>query len=103
MIHDSNGVPTYADANDAKEKLSPRIKDARFAFSVMPDWKQRNTIADLTNDAETKAAAAVGRKSPHCGRSNEIEASILSMVTRKLLPSTRLTTRIGSNLELSLK
>ena len=33
MIHDSNGVPTYADANDAKEKLSPRIrKSARFAF-----------------------------------------------------------------------
>ena len=27
MIHDSNGVPTYADANDAKEKLSPRIKE----------------------------------------------------------------------------
>ena len=81
MIHDSNGVPTYADANDAKEKLSPRIKEecALRILAVMPDWKQRNTIADLTSDdAETKAAAttAWAQVTALRTKSNEIEASI---------------------------
>ena len=90
MIHDSNGVPTYADANDAKEKLSPRIKEEceRRILAVMPDWKQRNTIADLTSDdAETKAAAltAWAQVTALRTKSDQIEASILSMSDAEII------------------
>lgn len=90
MINDSNGVPTYFDAADAKERLSPRIKEEceRRILAIMPSWKQRNTIADLTSDnAETRAAAAVewAKVTALRTKSNEIEASILSMSDSEII------------------
>ena len=68
-INDHTGVPIYANAADAKEKLSPRIKEEceRRILSIMPEWRQRNAIADLSSDnAETKQQRQqLGRKSPH--------------------------------------
>ena len=90
MINDATGVPIYADKNDAKEKLSPRIKEEceRRILEVMPDWRQRNTIADLSSDnADTKAAAATAWAQVTALRtkSDEIEASILSMTDQQII------------------
>ena len=90
MINDSNGVPIYADADDAKAKLSPRVKEEceRRILAIMPDWKQRNTIADLSSDnAETRAAAAVewAKVTALRTKSDEIEASILSMTDQQII------------------
>tara|TARA_B000000565_G_scaffold243929_1_gene210584 strand:+ start:56 stop:364 length:309 start_codon:yes stop_codon:yes gene_type:complete len=89
-INDLTGVPIYADKNDAKEKLSPRIKQEceRRILEVMPEWRQRNTIADLTSDdADTKAVAAVewAKVTALRTKSNEIEASILSMTDEQIV------------------
>lgn len=90
MINDATGVPIYADADDAKAKLSPRIKEEceRRILAIMPGWKQRNTIADLSSDnADTKAAAAVewAKVTALRTKSNEIEASILSMSDSEII------------------
>ena len=82
-ICDQTGVPIYADAADAREKMSPRIKQEckKRILAIMPSWKQRNTIADLTSDnAETRAAAAVewAKVTALRTKSNEIEASLTS-------------------------
>ena len=89
-IHDSTGVPIYADAADAKERLSPRIKEEceRRILSIMPEWRQRNTIADLTSDdADTKANAVAewAKVTALRTRSNEIEESILSMTDEQIV------------------
>lgn len=89
-INDHTGVPIYANAADAKEKLSPRIKEEceRRILSIMPEWRQRNAIADLSSDnAETKAAAATAWAQVTALRtkSNEIEASILSMSDSEII------------------
>ena len=90
MINDASGVPIYADKNDAKEKLSPRIKEEceRRILEVMPDWRQRNTIAELSSDnAETKAAAitAWAQVTTLRTKSDQIEASILSMSDAEII------------------
>ena len=90
MINDATGVPIYADKNDAKEKLSPRIKDEceRRILAIMPSWKQRNVIADLSStNADTKAAAATewAKVTALRAKSNEIEASIGSMSDDQIL------------------
>ena len=90
MINDASGVPIYADKNDAKEKLSPRIKEEceRRILELMPDWRQRNTIAELSSDnAETKAAAATAWAQVTALRtkSDQIEASILSMTDEQII------------------
>ena len=54
----------------------------------MPEWRQRNAIADLSSDnAETKAAAATAWAQVTALRtkSNEIEASILSMTDEQIV------------------
>lgn len=89
-ICDQTGVPIYADAADAREKMSPRIKQEceKRILAIMPSWKQRNTIADLTSDnAETRAAAAVewAKVTALRTKSNEIEASILSMSDEQII------------------
>lgn len=89
-INDLTGVPIYDDAADAKEKLSPRIKEEceRRILEVMPEWRQRNTIADLTSDdADTKAAAvtAWAQVTTLRAKSDEIEASILSMSDSQII------------------
>ena len=90
MINDNNGVPIYADTADAKAKLSPRIKQEceRRILAVMPEWRQRNTIADLTSDdAETKAAAttAWAQVTALRTKSDQIEASISSMSDSQII------------------
>jgi len=90
MINDATGVPIYADKNDAKEKLSPRVKEEceQRILAVMPSWKQRNTIADLSSDnAETKAAAttAWAQVTALRTKSDQIEASILSMTDKQII------------------
>ena len=89
-INDLTGVPIYDDAADAKAKLSPRIKEEceRRILAVMPEWRQRNTIADLTSDdAETKAAAttAWAQVTALRTKSDQIEASILSMTDEQII------------------
>lgn len=90
MIKDQNGVPIYADAADAKAKLSPRVKEEceRRILAAMPEWRQRNTIADLTSDnAETKAAAmtAWAQVTALRTKSDQIEAAILSMSDSEII------------------
>ena len=90
MINDSNGVPIYVDAADAKEKLSPRIKEEceKRILAIMPEWKQRNTIADLWSDDEAVEAAAAAEWAKVTAlrtKSNEIEASILSMTDEQIV------------------
>ena len=89
-INDQTGVPIYADASDAKEKLSPRIKEEceRRILGIMPAWKQRNTIADLwSDDANIEAAAAAewAKVTALRTKSNEIEASIATMSDEQIL------------------
>lgn len=89
-INDQTGVPIYVDAADAKEKLSPRVKEEceKRILAVMPEWRQRNVIADLSSDnADTKAAAAAewAKVTALRTKSNEIEASIASMSDEQIL------------------
>lgn len=90
MINDATGVPIYADKNDAKEKLSPRIKEEceRRILAIMPSWKQRNVIADLSSEnADTKAAAAAEwtKVTALRTKSDQVEASILSMSDAEII------------------
>lgn len=89
MINDQTGVPIYADAADAKAKLSPRVKEEceRRILELMPTWKQRNVIADLwSSDANIEAAAATewAKVTALRAKSNEIETSILSMTDEQI-------------------
>ena len=89
-INDHTGVPIYANALDAKDKLSPRIKEEceKRILAIMPDWRQRNVIADLSSDnADTKTAATVewAKVTALRTKSNEIEASILSMSDAEII------------------
>ena len=63
-------------------------KNVSVASSRSPEWRQRNAIADLSSDnAETKAAAATAWAQVTALRtkSNEIEASILSMSDSEII------------------
>ena len=54
----------------------------------MPDWKQRNVIADLPSDnADTKAAAEIewAKVVAIRTKSNEVEASVSSMSDEQIL------------------
>lgn len=89
-INDLTGVPIYANVADAKDKLSPRIKEEceRRILAIMPEWKQRNIIADLWSDdeaVETAAAAEWAKVTALRTKSNEIEASILSMSNSEII------------------
>ena len=80
----------YDDAADAKAKLSLRIKEEceQRILEVMPEWRQRNTIADLTSDdADTKADAVAewAQVTALRTKSNEIEESILSMTDEQIV------------------
>jgi len=83
-------VVLYIDAADAQTKLTPNVKAEaeRRILELMPDWKQRNVIADLSSDnADTKAAAVTAWAAVTALRtkSNEIEASISSMSDEQIL------------------
>ena len=85
-----DGTALYVDAADAQAQLTPSVKAEceRRILEIMPSWKQRNTIADLSSDnAETKAAAATAWAQVTALRtkSNEIEASILSMSDSEII------------------
>tara|TARA_B100001250_G_scaffold413717_1_gene448777 strand:+ start:916 stop:1224 length:309 start_codon:yes stop_codon:yes gene_type:complete len=90
MTINRHGTVLYIDANEAKEKLTPHVKAeaAKRILALMPDWKQRNTIADLSSDnADTKAAAVTAWAAVVAIRtkSNEVEASIGSMSDEEIL------------------
>ena len=56
-----DGTVLYHDAAEAQTQLTPHVKAEceRRILEIMPSWKQRNVIADLSSDsADTKAAAA---------------------------------------------
>lgn len=83
-------VVIYLDAADAQEKLTPNVKAEceRRILELMPDWKQRNVIADLSStNADTKAAAETEWTKVVAIRtkSNEVEASIASMSDDQIL------------------
>ena len=85
-----DGAILFVDAADAQTQLSPQVKAEceRRILNLMPAWKQRNTIADLTSDdAETKATAvtAWAQVTALRTKSNEIEASILSMSDSEII------------------
>ncbi|MDG1416115.1 MAG: hypothetical protein P8R39_12240 [Alphaproteobacteria bacterium] len=80
----------YIDAADAQEKLTPNVKAeaAKRILAIMPEWRQRNVIADLSSDnADTKAAAVTAWAAVTAIRtkSNEVEASIASMSDEEIL------------------
>ena len=80
----------YIDAADAQTTLTPNVKAEaeRRILALMPEWKQRNTIADLSStNSDTKAAAVTAWAAVTTIRtkSNEIEASIGSMSDEEIL------------------
>ena len=90
MTINRHGTVLYIDANEAKEKLTPHVKAeaGRRILAIMPEWKQRNVIADLSSsNADTKAAAEVEWAKVVAIRvkSNEVEASIASMSDEQIL------------------
>jgi len=85
-----DGAILFVDAADAQTQLAPQVKAEceRRILAIMPEWRQRNTIADLTSDdADTKAAAAVewAKVTALRTKSNQIEASILSMSDEQII------------------
>ncbi len=90
MTINRHGTVLYIDANEAKEKLTPHVKaeSSKRILELMPDWKQRNVIADLSSDnADTKAAAVTewAKVTALRTKSDEIEASIGSMSDDQIL------------------
>ena len=72
------------------QALHPFIKAEceKRILAVMPEWKQRNVIADLwSSDAEVEAAAAVewAKVTAIRTKSNEIEASLTSKSDAEIL------------------
>lgn len=89
-ITSSDGTVRFLDADEAQTLLTPHVKAEceRRILAIMPDWKQRNTIADLSSDnAETKTAAttAWAQVTALRTKSDEIEASIASMSDEQIL------------------
>lgn len=85
-----DGTVIYHDADEAQTQLTPHVKAEceRRILAIMPEWRQRNTIADLSSDnADTKAAAATewSKITALRTKSNEIEASIASMSDEQIL------------------
>ena len=85
-----DGTVLYHDAAEAQTLLTPHVKAEceRRILAIMPEWRQRNTIADLSSDnADTKAAAAIEWEKVTALRtkSNEIEASISTMTDEQIL------------------
>tara|TARA_A100000164_G_scaffold29423_1_gene22860 strand:- start:214 stop:519 length:306 start_codon:yes stop_codon:yes gene_type:complete len=90
MTINRRSVVIYIDADDAQAKLTPNVKAEceRRILELMPDWKQRNVIADLSStNADTKSAAASEwtKVTALRTKSNEIEASIASMSDEEIL------------------
>ena len=89
-ITEIDGTVLYLDASDAQSKLAHHVKIEcqRRILAMMPDWKQRNIIADLSSDnADTKAAASVewAKVTALRTKSDAIEASIASMSDEQIL------------------
>jgi hypothetical protein len=89
-IISSDGTVRFIDVAEAQTLLTPHVKAEceRRILEIMPAWKQRNVIADLWSDnADTKAAAttAWAQVTALRTKSNEIEASILSMTDQQIL------------------
>tara|TARA_B100002019_G_C20915801_1_gene425095 strand:- start:291 stop:599 length:309 start_codon:yes stop_codon:yes gene_type:complete len=85
-----DGAILFADTADAQTQLSPQVKAEceRRILAIMPAWKQRNVIADLwSDDASIEAAAATewAKITALRTKSNEIEASILSMTDTEII------------------
>lgn len=90
MTINRGAVVIYIDADDAQAKLTPNVKAeaSKRILAIMPSWKQRNVIADLSStNADTKAAAVTAWAAVTAIRtkSNEIEASISSMSDEQIL------------------
>lgn len=90
IIAQNGSTVVYADVDDAKDKLTPHVKAeaGRRILAIMPEWKQRNTISDLSSDnADTKATAVTAWAAVTAIRtkSNEIEESIASMSDEEIL------------------
>jgi hypothetical protein len=89
-IISSDGTVRFIDAAEAQTLLTPHVKAEceRRILEIMPEWRQRNTIADLSSDnADTKAAAVTAWAAVTAIRtkSDEIEASIASMSDEQIL------------------
>ena len=74
----------YANGDEALAALQPLIRAEceRRILELMPAWKQRNVIADLSSDdADVKAAAAVewSKVTTLRAKSNALEASLFTM------------------------
>ncbi len=90
MTITNRGVVLYADAAEAQEKLTPHVKAeaGRRILAIMPEWRQRNVIADLSSsNSDTKTAAETewAKVTAIRTKSNEIEASIGSMSDEEIV------------------
>lgn len=90
MIQAIDGTVLFEDSAEAQTLLSSHVKVEceRRILAIMPGWKQRNVIADLSStNADTKAAAAAvwAKVTALRAKSNEIEASIGSMSDDQIL------------------
>jgi hypothetical protein len=89
-INAIDGTVVYEDAADAQTKLTPSIKieASKRILELMPDWTQRNVIADLSStNSDTKSAAETewAKVVAIRTKSNEVEASVSSMSDEQIL------------------
>jgi len=80
----------YVNADDAQSKLTPNVKAeaAKRILALMPEWRQRNVIADLSStNSDTKSAAETewAKVTAIRTKSNEIEESIATMSDEEIL------------------
>lgn len=80
----------YVDADDAQAKLTPNVKTEceRRILAIMPEWRQRNVIADLSStNSDTKSAAETewAKVTAIRTKSDEIETSIATMSDEEIL------------------
>lgn len=90
MIQAIDGTVLFEDSAEAQTLLSPHVKVEceRRILAIMPSWKQRNVIADLSStNADTKAAAETewAKVVAIRTKSNQIEASIASMTDEQII------------------
>lgn len=87
---DHHGIDTGLTKAEFCQQLHPAIKSEaqRRILKTAPDWKQRNAAVDIqSDDADVRASAQAVIDAVNAIRtkSNEIEASIVSMTDEQIL------------------
>lgn len=84
LVYEGYSLVVYVNGDDAVADLQPAIRAEceRRILELMPAWRQRNVIADLSSaDADKKAAAVTAWSQVETLRkkSNELEEAVRTM------------------------